>query len=96
MKVVINRSDGGFSLSEEAVQYILDKHNKAMNVYDADRSDPALIDAVETLGKKANGGNAELKIVEVPDDVKWHIEEYDGKEWVAEDHNCGYKIVVYW
>jgi len=22
----------------------------------------------------------------VPDDVKWHIAEFDGWEWVAEDH----------
>jgi len=24
--------------------------------------------------------------VEIPDDVKWHIHEYDGLEHVAEDH----------
>ena len=29
---------------------------------------------------------AKLKIVEIPDDVEWIIEEYDGKEWIAEDH----------
>lgn len=23
---------------------------------------------------------------EVPDDVQWQIEEYDGREWVAETH----------
>lgn len=90
MKVVINTCHGGFSLSKEAVQYILDKYHKVVDQYagynPVDRSDPALIDAVETLGEKAHGGFAELKIVEVPDDVKWHIEEYDGKEWVAEDH----------
>ena len=90
MKVVINKCHGGFSLSKEAVQYILDKHNKVVDQYagynPVDRSDPALVDVVETLGEKADGGFAELKIVEVPDDVKWHIEEYDGKEWVAEDH----------
>ena len=90
MKVVINKCHGGFSLSKEAVQYIWDKHHKGIDAYigsePVDRSDPALVDAVETLGERADGGFAELKIVEVPDDVKWHIEEYDGKEWVAEDH----------
>ena len=90
MKVVINTCHGGFSLSKEAVDYIWNKYHKTIDEYSlyesADRSDPALIDAVETLGEKADGGFAELKIVEVPDDVKWHIEEYDGKEWVAEDH----------
>jgi hypothetical protein len=34
----------------------------------------------------ANGAHANLKIVEVPPDVEWQIEEYDGNEWVAEKH----------
>ena len=50
------------------------------------RTDPLLIEAIEVLKEKANGAFACLKIVEVPDDVKWHIAEYDGWEWVAEDH----------
>lgn len=51
-----------------------------------ERNDPALVEVVNELGKKADGYRAELKIVEIPDDVKWTIEEYNGKEWVAEDH----------
>ena len=50
------------------------------------RDDPALVAVVEVLGKKANGICAELRVVEIPDDVDWCIEEYDGKEWVAEKH----------
>ena len=50
------------------------------------RSDPQLVAVVEELGEKANGECAELKIVEIPDDVEWTIEEYDGNEWVAEKH----------
>ena len=53
---------------------------------DIKRNDPALIEVVEELGKKADGYFSELKIVEIPDDIKWIIEEYDGKEWIAEDH----------
>ena len=53
---------------------------------DIQRNDPALIEIVEELGIKANGFCSELKIVEIPDDVEWIIEEYDGKEWIAEDH----------
>lgn len=90
MKVVINTSHGGLSLSEAARVYITNKYNKTIKEYIGnemrDRTDPALVDAVETLGAEANGSYAELKIVEVPDDVKWHIAEYDGWEWVAEDH----------
>ena len=50
------------------------------------RDDPILVKVVEELGEEASGGYAQLKIVEVPNDVTWHIEEYDGIEWVAEDH----------
>jgi hypothetical protein len=27
-----------------------------------------------------------LTIVDIPDDIEWQIEEYDGMEWVAEVH----------
>jgi hypothetical protein len=50
------------------------------------RSDPDLIAVVEEMGAAADGWAAELAVVEIPDDVKWHIHEYDGMEHVAEDH----------
>jgi hypothetical protein len=53
---------------------------------DIERNDPILIQVVGELGKDANGECADLQIVEIPDGVKWTIEEYDGKEWVAEVH----------
>ena len=56
--------------------------------YDRDipRDDAALIQVVQELGDAANGSCADLKIVEVPDEVDWYVEEYDGNEWVAEKH----------
>lgn len=53
---------------------------------DLPRDDPVLVQVVEELGKEANGTCAALKIVEIPDDVEWEIEEYDGNEWVSERH----------
>ena len=53
---------------------------------DIERNDPILIQVVEELGSNADGSVAELKVVEIPDDVEWDIEEYDGTEWVAEKH----------
>ena len=50
------------------------------------RDDPALVNTVHQLGSNAGGEYAKLKVVEVPVDVEWYIEEYDGKEWVAEKH----------
>lgn len=51
-----------------------------------ERNDAKLIQVVEELGQKASARCSELVIVEIPDDVKWQIEEYDGQEWVAEEH----------
>ena len=51
-----------------------------------DRADPILIQVVEEMGKAADGWAAELTIVDIPDDVEWHIDEYDGNEYVAENH----------
>lgn len=53
---------------------------------DMERDDPILIQVVEELGETANGRCAVLKIVEIPDYVEWGIEEYDGQEWIAENH----------
>ena len=50
------------------------------------RDDPALIQAVEELGENSWSSYSELKVVEIPDDVEWEINEYDGLEWVAEKH----------
>ena len=53
---------------------------------DIPRDDPALIQTVEDLGAESYGFCSQLTIVEIPDDVEWLIEEYDGNEWVAEKH----------
>lgn len=50
------------------------------------RNDPALIRVIEEMGELASGRFAKLAVVEIPDDVKFTIEEYDGVEWVAEEH----------
>ena len=50
------------------------------------RNDPTLVEVVEKLGEAAYGFAANLKTVEIPEDVDWCIEENDGLEWVAEKH----------
>lgn len=50
------------------------------------RNSPHLVAAVEQLGDAASGEMADLRIVEIPDDVQWGIEEYDGNEHAAESH----------
>lgn len=63
---------------------------KSSNTYffecNIERTDKFLIQIIEELGKEANGQCAKLNIVEIPDNINWHIEEYDGNEHIAEDH----------
>jgi hypothetical protein len=66
-------------------------HNQAykqqvFNPMDIARDDAYLVQVIEELGELANGKHAKLKVVEIPVDVDWQIEEYDGNEWVAEVH----------
>jgi hypothetical protein len=53
---------------------------------DLDRDDPVLVQVVRELGKAVNSRFSDLKVIEIPADVEWQIEEYDGREWIAEKH----------
>lgn len=53
---------------------------------DIQRDDPDLVAVVEMMGIAANDKFSCLKVVEIPSDVLWQIAEYDGAEWVAEQH----------
>ena len=92
MKIVINTCYGGFGLSKEAFGRWREAKNldadDPMYEFDSDipRNDTDLIKIVEQMGDRSAGDFANLKIIEVPDDVDWYIEEYDGREWVAERH----------
>ena len=63
-----------------------DKYYLSDYSYIENRVDEDLVAVVETLGSAANGPCASLKIVEIPEEVNWYIEEYDGREHVAERH----------
>ena len=52
-----------------------------------DRSNKELVETIEELGcKESSGSCAELDIVEIPDDVEYTIDEYDGIESIHEVH----------
>ena len=117
MKVAINTCFGGFGISNEAFEKLLDRKGIAFDKVEAEenrkflgasyyeaghahdeehylsdyefcsnRSDPDLIAVIEEMKDASNSWAADIRIVEIPDDVKWHIHEYDGLEHVAEDH----------
>ena len=81
-KVVINSCFGGFSLSKEAMQYLVDKYGVESFKYgyvNLKRHDKRLIEVVELLGDKANGMCAKLTIKEIPSNL-YRIDKYDGYE----------------
>lgn len=90
MKVVINPCYGGFGLSAESLEEYKQKANITdpdFAHWDIDRTCPILVEMVERMmSDTINDSFSSLKVVEIPDDVEWQIEEYDGAEWVAEKH----------
>jgi hypothetical protein len=94
-KIVYNACYGGFSLSKDA---LLMYHNRKGTTLDEpdrgrfiSRTDPDLINVVETLGKDANGPCADLKITTLPAGTKYIIEEYDGQEAVTIPEDIDWK-----
>lgn len=78
MKIVVNKCYGGFAVSQKVCDAL------GMEcVYDTqiERTDPRLVELVETLGDEASGRYARLCVVNIPDDVTdWELEDYDGAE----------------
>lgn len=86
-KIVINACFGGFGLNDKAFTIYNERAGKSFKYYsDIPRDCPELVRLVEEMGVKAGTRHSQLKVVEIPDDVKWEIDEYDGSEWVAEVH----------
>ena len=100
MRLVINSSNGGFQLSKQAEdlykKYIHEKDPDIIFSNDffteddigrkIPRYDPCLIRVVEELRHSKNSEDSDLKIVRIPDGIKWMIQEYDGYEWVSQAH----------
>jgi hypothetical protein len=77
-KIVLNYCYGGYSLSEEAMRLLNTDDSRA---YEEDRTNPRLVEVVETLGEKADGHCAALVVRTIPDEATdYLITEYDGSE----------------
>ncbi|MGD9157181.1 MAG: hypothetical protein PVG39_02120 [Desulfobacteraceae bacterium] len=98
MKIAVNKCFGGFGLSKAVFDELGFKwdgygylDNESFGIESGNyleyRKDPRLIAAIEKIGEeKASGDLAEVRIVDVPDDVEWEIDEYDGIETIHEVH----------
>jgi hypothetical protein len=92
-KIVINKKYGGFGLSDAArAEYITRTGIKSEDfcMYEVLRDDPVLVAIVEEMGEASWSDYARLKVVSIPEGVKWQIEEYDGAEHIAEVHRTWY------
>ena len=78
--------EGCSTIEEELIpeKDIFSRAHKYWGLQDIPRDHPLLIQVVEELEDKADRNLAKLKVVEIPDDVNWAIEEYDGTEWIRE------------
>ncbi len=88
MKVVINACYGSFQLSAEACRFLGVHEDSCGYQYTSfqKRTDPKLVECVSMLGERANGMFSELKVVEIPDDIEFYIDEFDGRETIHEKH----------
>lgn len=86
MKLVINSDFGGFSISQEAKEWLLKKGMTIEQIYELEehenRANKLFVQCVEELEERANGFCASLKVVEY-DKQPYYIEEYDGAEAVV-------------
>ena len=85
-KVILNKCYGGFEVSKRGKELyakkkgLNEKESEKLWLNESYREDPTLIEVVEELGAKANGDFGKLKIVEIPYDLDYVIDEYDGFE----------------
>ena len=87
-KIVVSKTYHGFGLTDEMIDYIgYKKKHKNDRGWEVSRTDPKLVEYLETTPEEKHGG---LGVCYVPDGVKWDIEDYDSREWVAEVHRKWY------
>lgn len=81
-RILINKSYGGFGISEEAIELYREKTGKIYEDYYEykNRQDPILLEIFDELGEKINTWASEIKAVEIKKGEKYTIFDYDGYE----------------
>ena len=83
-EVAVDESDDRW---QDATPKVYNENNELVT-FEPNRTDLALIQTIEELGEAAHTDWCKFKIIEIPDDVKWHIvSDYDGEyEYIEEVH----------
>ena len=66
-----------------------DIRNDKYHIWDL-RTNLQLITVIEKLGSKASGLKSKLKVVEIPDDIKWRLVGCGKPEYIEEEHRIWY------
>lgn len=90
MKILINKCHGGLEFSSAAIDEFEKRTGSTLADTGNFRTNSTLIQIVEEMGQRASDKYSKIVVIEIPDDVDWIIEEYDGNEWVAEKHRTWY------
>ena len=92
-KIVINKCFGGFALSEaRLVRYAIlrgvtthpDDEEFPIQQWWIPRDDPDLVSVVQQIPEDEGIVGTDLRVIEIPDDVEWQIEEWDGSEFIVD------------
>ncbi len=95
MKVVVNRAVGSrFAMSSAGLDRLLElkgltgvKKDKSTLFGRIPRNDEHLVQVIEEFGSAASDENAELTVVEIPDNVSWKVYEVVGYEFIKVNEN---------
>jgi hypothetical protein len=95
MEEIAKRKNWKVKVDSELLEfYLWETENGIVFDHAILRNDKDLIEVIERLGKEANTTGSNIKIVEIPADVNWQIEEDDcGREWIAEVHRTWFAEV---
>lgn len=83
---LVDREDRASTIQQGQRIMINGRYWSSQAIEAIERDDPVLVSVVREMGPAANGEHADLAIVQIPANIEWQIQEYDGREWVAEKH----------
>lgn len=65
---------------------LLNLNQCMLNISAIARDDPDLVAVIEAMGEAADGEYGKLKVVEIPDGIKWYVQDLGGCEIIHEEH----------